>query len=112
MKKKTLTEGILQFYYSSVLLVALLFSLQWWQYAGSTALTVFIGQCSHTFPSKALQISRVLLSAKLNMLVFNPFMCNTFTGDSAHYYFVTNIHSHSSLACTTQNSNQIQMMLI
>lgn len=30
------------------------------------------------------------------MQIFNPFMCSTFIGEAAHYYFVTNIHSHST----------------
>lgn len=64
--------------------------------AGSTALTVFISQCLHILSSKALQISRVLLSTKLNTHIFKPFMCNAFLGDAAHYYFVTNIHSYST----------------
>lgn len=64
--------------------------------AGSAALAVFISQCLHVLFSKAVQISRVLLSTELNTHIFNPLTCNTFIGDAAHYYFVTNIHSQST----------------
>lgn len=68
--------------------------------AGFRALAVSISQCLHVLSSKALQISRVLASTKQNMHIFNPFMCSTFTGEAACYYFVTNIHSHSTKSYT------------
>lgn len=97
MKATTFTQDILHFYYSSVWLIPWFSPLQWWlQSAGFRALPVSISQCLHLLSSKALQISWVLASTKLNMHIFNPFMCSTFIGEAAHYYFVTNIHSHST----------------
>lgn len=63
--------------------------------AGYRALTVSV-QCLHVLSSKALQISQVLASTKLNMHIFNPFMCSTFTGEAAYYYLVINIHSYGT----------------
>lgn len=75
--------------------------------AGFGALAVSISQCLHVLSSKALQISRVLASTKLNMHIFNPFMCSTFTGE-AELTFTATVQN---LTRTTVNGNQNEIML-